>query len=294
MFVLAKRLKNMKRHLRNMNRVNGNVFNKVKMLRIELKKVQQCLDKEPDNSRIREEEFVYCKAYQEAVRDEVNLLRQKTKIQWLKDGDFNTSYFHNMLKSRVNKSRIHVVSDEQGNKFYGDEVPGCFVKHFEQFLGVADEVIPLDDCEGLFTKKLDPAVAVNMIRPITDSEIKEAMFSIDDDKAAGPDGFTYKFFKAAWSVVSGDVYAAVKEFFSSGKLLGEFNTNVISLIPKLQVPLKVQIIVLLLVGMLSTSALVKSLLIGLKKVLAALLIVTRVRSFREGRLVTTSCWLRSS
>jgi hypothetical protein len=37
MFVLAKRLKNMKRHLRNMNRVNGNVFSKVKTLKAEHK-----------------------------------------------------------------------------------------------------------------------------------------------------------------------------------------------------------------------------------------------------------------
>ena len=239
MFILARRLKNMKRFLRNMNRVNGNVFNKVKALRVELKRVQRELDKEPNNPSLREEEYVFCKAYQEAVRDEASLLRQKTKVQWLKDGDQNTSYFHNVLKSRVNKSRIQLVCDDQGNKFYGDDVPGCFVNHFERFLGAEDDVIPLDDCDDLFIKKLDPDVAVSMIRPISDIEIKDAMFSIDDDKAAGPDGYTSKFFKAAWSIVSVDVCAAVKEFFSSGKLLGEFNANVISLIPKLQVPLKV-------------------------------------------------------
>ena len=72
-----------------------------------------------------------------------------------------------------------------------------------------------------------------MVRPISDIEIKEAMFSIDEDKATGPDGFTSKFFKAAWCIVSVDVCAAVREFFSSGKLLGEFNANLISLIPKL-------------------------------------------------------------
>lgn len=182
---------------------------------------------------------MFCNAYQEAVRDEAYLLRQQTKVQWLKDGDQNTSYFHNVLKSRVNKSRIQLVCDDQGNKFYGDDVPGCFVNHFERFLGVEDVVIPLDDCDDLFIKKLDPDIAVNMIRPISDIEIKDVMFSIEDDKAAGPDGYTSKFFKAAWSIVSVDVCAAVKEFFSSGKLLGEFNANVISLIPKLQVPLKV-------------------------------------------------------
>ncbi|GKC49970.1 RNA-directed DNA polymerase, eukaryota, reverse transcriptase zinc-binding domain protein, partial [Tanacetum coccineum] len=37
----------------------------------------------------------------------------------------------------------------------------------------------------------------------------------------------------------GDVCAAVKEFFYSSKLLGEFNANLISLVPKLQTPLKI-------------------------------------------------------
>ena len=53
MFILARRLKNMKRYLRNLNRVNGNVFNKVKALRVELKRIQRELDKEPNNSFLR-------------------------------------------------------------------------------------------------------------------------------------------------------------------------------------------------------------------------------------------------
>ncbi|GJV95336.1 RNA-directed DNA polymerase, eukaryota, reverse transcriptase zinc-binding domain protein [Tanacetum coccineum] len=64
------------------------------------------------------------------------------------------------------------------------------------------------------------------------------MFSIKDDKAAGPDGFTSKFFKKAWSIVGPDVCRAVREFFTSGKLLGELNTNLISLVPKLKTPRK--------------------------------------------------------
>ena len=39
MYILAKRFKNMKKHLRRINRENGNVFGKVKVLRNELKKV---------------------------------------------------------------------------------------------------------------------------------------------------------------------------------------------------------------------------------------------------------------
>lgn len=60
-----------------MNRMNRNVFDKVKVLRVELKRVQMNLDKDPNNSCLREEEFIYCNAYKEAVIDEENLHRQK-------------------------------------------------------------------------------------------------------------------------------------------------------------------------------------------------------------------------
>ncbi|GKD57639.1 RNA-directed DNA polymerase, eukaryota, reverse transcriptase zinc-binding domain protein [Tanacetum coccineum] len=102
-----------------------------------------------------------------------------------------------------------------------------------------DEVFAIDDVESLFVKKLDSQCAENLVRVFVDSEIIEAMFIINDDKAVGPDDFTSKFFKTAWSIVVGDVCSAVKEFFSSGKILGEFNANLISLVPKLQTSLKV-------------------------------------------------------
>ncbi|GJS50259.1 RNA-directed DNA polymerase, eukaryota, reverse transcriptase zinc-binding domain protein [Tanacetum coccineum] len=64
------RLKNMKKHFRNMNRINGNVFDKVKALRVELKRVQSSLDNDPNCVHLREEEYVYCNAYKKAISDE--------------------------------------------------------------------------------------------------------------------------------------------------------------------------------------------------------------------------------
>ncbi|GKA98534.1 RNA-directed DNA polymerase, eukaryota, reverse transcriptase zinc-binding domain protein, partial [Tanacetum coccineum] len=220
-------------------RRRGNVFDKVKVLREELKRVQNCLDKDPDCVHLREEEYVFCNAYKEAARDEEMVLRQKTKIQWLKDGDQNSAYFHNSLKGRMFRSRIEVVYDSEGHKYEGDYIAPKFVDHFSKFLGTEDEVFPIEDPDSLFINKLDAQCADYMVRPVLDDEIKFAMFSIEDDKAAGPDGYTSKFFKTAWNIVGGDVCAAVKEFFYSSKLLGEFNANLISLVPKLQTPLKI-------------------------------------------------------
>ncbi|GJW61845.1 copia protein [Tanacetum coccineum] len=54
-----------------------------------------------------------------------------------------------------------------------------------------------------------------------------------------PDGFSSSFFKKAWNVIGPDICKAVKEFFNSGKMLGELNATLISLIPKVQTPNKV-------------------------------------------------------
>ncbi|GJR22246.1 hypothetical protein Tco_0970773 [Tanacetum coccineum] len=178
MFVLDKRLKNMKRHLRDLNKKNGNVHEKVKMLRTELKKVQ-------------------VDAYREAALDEERVLKQTTKVNWLKDGDHNSAYFHNTLKGGKNRSKIVCVQDDIGNEFHDEEVTERFLDHFQSFLRTFEHTFPIDTLEDLFKNKVDPEIALHMIREVSKDEGKVALFDIEDDKAPGPDGFTSKFFKAS-------------------------------------------------------------------------------------------------
>ncbi|GJU60592.1 sugar transport protein 13 [Tanacetum coccineum] len=86
---------------------------------------------------------------------------------------------------------------------------------------------------------LDNTRAVDMIRDVCDAEIKEAMFSMGNDKSPGPDGYTAAFFKEVWDVVGNDVCGAVREFFVNGKLLKELNHTIIALIPKVHQPTRV-------------------------------------------------------
>ncbi|GKB56761.1 RNA-directed DNA polymerase, eukaryota, reverse transcriptase zinc-binding domain protein [Tanacetum coccineum] len=97
---------------------------------------------------------------------------------------------------------------------------------------------PMDEDDQIFFKKLDVVEASNMIKDITNKEIKEAMLDIDNDKAPRPDGYTSCFFIKAWNVVGMDVCLAVKEFFQIGKLLKELIATIIYLIPKLSTPNK--------------------------------------------------------
>ncbi|GJX13942.1 RNA-directed DNA polymerase, eukaryota, reverse transcriptase zinc-binding domain protein [Tanacetum coccineum] len=200
---------------------------------------KKCLDKDPSNKLLREEEMVYINAYKEAIMDEEKLLTQKTKIEWLKKGDFNNLYFHNLVKGSVSNSRIEVVCDGSRRDFHGDSVPSQSVSHFNKFLGTCDDVFEIEDVDRLFAQKLDVDRSIDLIKTVTDLEIKEALFSIKDNRASEPDGYTSKFFKTAWSVVGNDVCYAIKEFFTSGRMLVEINSTLISLIPKVSSPAKV-------------------------------------------------------
>ncbi|GJR13403.1 putative RNA-directed DNA polymerase [Tanacetum coccineum] len=112
------------------------------------------------------------------------------------------------------RNRIENVEDLEGNFFLGKDVGEQFVKHFERVLGMRG-------------------------RPVSEKEIKDALFSIEDDKAPGPDGFSSKFFKASWSVVGPEVTMAIQDFFSNGKILKEINATIIALVPKTKTPKKV-------------------------------------------------------
>ncbi|KAL0401922.1 UNVERIFIED_CONTAM: hypothetical protein Slati_4222100 [Sesamum latifolium] len=75
--------------------------------------------------------------------------------------------------------------------------------------------------------------------PVTRTEIKQAFFDIEEDKAPGPDGYSSGFYKAAWPVIGEEIMVAVEEFFLHGRLLKQVNATLLALIPKVQNPVTV-------------------------------------------------------
>jgi hypothetical protein len=70
------------------------------------------------------------------------------------------------------------------------------------------------------------------LAPVSNEAIKETLFSIGNDKALGPDGYSSLFFKKSWDIVGADFYAAVQDFFSSGQILKQINHSIIALVLK--------------------------------------------------------------
>nr|GEU49747.1 hypothetical protein [Tanacetum cinerariifolium] len=239
MYKVVQRLKHLKKPLNKLNWQNGNLFVKANNLKEKLKEAQSKMDADPSNLAKRQNAVELVNEYTTVAEDELKLLHQKARIQWLKEGDKNSAYFHNIIKAGKNKSRIESICCEDGSRVEGNLVNGQFVEHFQKFFRTTLPVSSMSSMGDIVKLKLSEAEALDMIKEISDKEIKEALFDIDSSKAAGPDGYTSCFFKKAWGIIGNDICLAIKEFFITGRILGEINATLIALVPKIDTPNKV-------------------------------------------------------
>ncbi|GJR41849.1 hypothetical protein Tco_1309952 [Tanacetum coccineum] len=174
------------------------------------------------------------------LHDRVNNLRRELdEVQTALDAnpdDINLREEAAIYLHSFNEAKL--AEDENDNVFSGSNVVEAFVSHYDKFLGSSMACDNLNS-DGLFHDKVSDVVNANMVRPVSDEEIKMAMFSIGDNKSPGPDGYTFAFFKKAWDVVGMEICDAVRDFFLNGQILKEINHTFIALISKIPTPLRI-------------------------------------------------------
>ncbi|GJR20092.1 hypothetical protein Tco_0968619 [Tanacetum coccineum] len=238
MYRVVKKLKYLKKPFCKLLYEKGNLHDNVERLRVELDQVQRDLDIDPSNAILREEEAIYVQAYNDALITHERFLKQKAKVEWLRVGDSNSAYFHKAIKSKISRNRINVVTTLEGETFTDKNVAKAFVNHYEVFLGQPGITTPFCDV-NLFYNRLDVEDAAAMVRSVTSQEVKEAMFSMGNDKAPGPDGYIAAFLRNHGILFLRMLIMAVQEFFVNGKLLKELNHTIIALIPKVTAPSRI-------------------------------------------------------
>lgn len=147
------KLKRLKQSMKQLNWKNGDLFEKVKTLKIELKNIQQLIDKQPFNAELRSKGVILLEHFNEAVKDEENFLYQKARIDWLRNGDRNSAFFHKTIKGRLHKSRIQKICNDKGESFEGEDVAKQFVEHFKKFLGSSYHVQEIRGTKQFISQK---------------------------------------------------------------------------------------------------------------------------------------------
>nr|XP_043613031.1 uncharacterized protein LOC122585002 [Erigeron canadensis] len=157
----------------------GNLHANVIKLKSELETVQAALDKDPHNSVLHDQEAMSLKDFNDALIEEERFLKQKAKIEWLRVGDSNSAYFHKVVKGRSVRNHISSIFDSSGKLVEGQDVYDAFVKHFSTFLGNSGGASSFN-YQGLTSKTISQYHVDEMMREVTNEEVKSVMFSMGE------------------------------------------------------------------------------------------------------------------
>ncbi|XP_016477581.2 uncharacterized protein LOC107799029 [Nicotiana tabacum] len=73
--------------------------------------------------------------YIKHLKHEEEVLKQKTQLQWFKEGNANSSYFHSLIRGRRKKIFIHKIKDKEGDWIQGDEaIEEAACDYFEELI----------------------------------------------------------------------------------------------------------------------------------------------------------------
>lgn len=88
-------------------------------------------------------------------------------------------------------------------------------------------------------KRLKESEVEKLEVPFSIEEIRDAIWSCEEIKAPGPNGFNMCFFRRCWNRVKEDVFRMMSDFHRTGKLEKSINCSFIVLIPKTDNPNKI-------------------------------------------------------
>ncbi|KAL0294494.1 UNVERIFIED_CONTAM: hypothetical protein Scaly_3120700 [Sesamum calycinum] len=233
-FCLCRKLKALKGHLKAFNNLHfSHISIGAKDADLALQDAQIQLESDPENATIRDSVRELRKKVVFLAEAERHFYYQKAKLHFLKIGDRNTKFFHDMVKTNAAKSSILAITKTDGTTITSAmEIGQEFVSYFTSLLGTEVPTLPVDNAVFNWGPKLSSELALELCRVVTPEEVKQAIFHISDNKAPGPNGYSACFFKRAWHIVGDQVYTAVLDFFRSGRLLRQLNHNIIALVPK--------------------------------------------------------------
>ena len=165
---------------------------------------------------------------------------QKARTKWLNDGDRNTSYYHVKTKVRRSRNRITMLKNDNNIWVEGKAACGALVNSFFKGLFKEEEKLRPWSVTGQKWPVMLASDVTLMVQPLGNEEIRQAIFSIGGLKSPGEDGFQAIFFQKCWDILGSSVCEAVKTLWSNPERIQEVNKTLVTLIPKVERPERVQ------------------------------------------------------
>ncbi|XP_072087303.1 uncharacterized protein [Arachis hypogaea] len=178
--------------------VFGNIFIKKRELEGYLNRIQRKMEADDDPILKHKEEELRAE-YNIVLAQEELLWYQKSKDQWVRYGDRNTSFFHMQTIPRRKSNKVHGLLVSDGSWSDDPKVLQREVVHFFKNIFCSTEPVEVNCMGEIPMPSLSQDACDNFSKPVTMLEVKEAMDNMSSFKAPGPDGFQASNLSILWN-----------------------------------------------------------------------------------------------
>ncbi|KAL9689317.1 hypothetical protein QQ045_009701 [Rhodiola kirilowii] len=206
---------------------------RVEEMRKELGEAQQLVENYPGDQALIQKEQDLVKDFRKLKEHQILFYQQKSKIQWLQEGDSNSKFYHSFLKGCRSKNNISLVKGADGC-IHTDlrSIKSEFVNYFKSILAESKTCRPIESSVIQRGNVIADSQCRPLIAEATDVEIWLALARIRSDKSPGLDGFSASFFRKNWNLIGKEFCAAVRHCLKFNALPKGMNSAIIALIPK--------------------------------------------------------------
>lgn len=190
-YVLKEKLKQIKNQLRVWNKDHcGDISHNIDNVRKELDQ----LDKKQEDVGLEEHDIARRRTclvnFNRLSRMHCNLLRQKSRFKWLREGDSNSKFFHSCLAKK--RRRDEILCLDFGGELVDEvqELKGKVKDHFQSlFAKSADWDRPHID--SLPVGQISEFDGDRLVAAFSEDEMRAAVWDCEGQKSPGPNGINF-------------------------------------------------------------------------------------------------------
>jgi mannosylglycoprotein endo-beta-mannosidase len=169
------------------------------------------------------------------LREEELKWYQRSKAQFILQGDSNTKYFHNVANGRHRKKCIHSLLQDEGLIEGQDQLKEYITNYYKGLFGAPEEGnFTLDESRTDDITQVTPEENNFLTAPFSMEEVSKAVFQMEHNKAPGPDGFPAEFYQHFWETIKSDLLELFGCLHAGQLELFRLNFGEIVLLPKIQ------------------------------------------------------------
>ena len=139
------------------------------------------------------------------------------KSDGMKRGEQHSKYFYNLEKANFNAKTCKLLIKDDGSSVETPSEISCEQVKFytELYRSDPDVCFNIVNDTNIF---LHNTQIEHLNRPISQEEVKDALFNMPSNKSPGPDGIPAEIYKLLWNEIGEVLCEAYQEAYTSNKL----------------------------------------------------------------------------